>query len=178
MTAVGEPSLADKCLEFCQALSSQGLAFKFSLTMGPNFSFSVDTRVLAMDTQAKAPPKRKSSPSTIRRNARRREEFLNKKQNPAPASPARTSLCDTKDHTSQMHSIEQSLNGELRAKLACLEKAMKDKDEMLELLTASKDSLEKDAIDKKAKIEKYPRVIVGMDKVIKSKEKEELAGRT
>ena len=54
---------------------------------------------------------------------------------------------------------------------------IKDKDEMLKLLTASKDSLETDAIDKKAKIDKYQRVIVGMDKVIKSKEKEEPDGR-
>ena len=34
-------------------------------------------------------PKKKPSPSTIRRNARRREMFLSKKRNPAPSSPAR-----------------------------------------------------------------------------------------
>ena len=85
MTAVSETNLATKCLDFCQILSSQGLAFKFSLTVGSNFSFTLDTKVLASDTQAK---KKKSSPSTIRRNARRREEFLIKKQNPAPVSPA------------------------------------------------------------------------------------------
>ena len=82
-----------------------------------------------------------------------------------------------KEHTSQLHTT-QSFNGELKARVACLEKAMKDKDEMLELLTASKDSLEKDAIDRAAQIDKYQRVIVGMDKVIKSKEKEEPAGQT
>ena len=71
MTAVSETNLATKCLDFCQTLSSQGLAFKFSLTVGSNFSFTLDTKVLASDTQAK---KKKSSPSTIRRNARRREE--------------------------------------------------------------------------------------------------------
>ena len=60
-----------------------------------------------------------------------------------------TSQRDVKDHKSRVHT-EQSLLGELQAKLACMEKAMKEKDEMLELLTASKDSLEKDAIDRKA----------------------------
>ena len=80
MTTVSETNLATKCLDFCQTLNSQGLAFKFSLTVGSNFSFTLDTKVLASDTQAK---KKKSSPSTIRRNARRREEFLIKKQNPA-----------------------------------------------------------------------------------------------
>ena len=89
MTAVSETNLATKCLDFCQILSSQGLAFKFSLTMSSNFSFSLDTRGLALDIQAKIPLKKKPSPSTIRRNARRREVFLNKKRNPAPLSPVR-----------------------------------------------------------------------------------------
>ena len=89
MTAVGETGLATKCLDFCQTLSSQGSAFKFSLTMGSNFSFSLDTRGVALDIQAKIPLKKKPSPSTLRRNARRREAFLNKKRNPAPSSPAR-----------------------------------------------------------------------------------------
>ena len=96
MTAVGETDLATKCLDFCQTLSSQGSAFKFSLIMGSIFSFSLDTRGLALDTrglaldiQAKSPLKKKPSPSTLRRNARRREVFLNKKRNPAPLSPVR-----------------------------------------------------------------------------------------
>ena len=89
MTAVGETNLATKCLDFCQTLSSHGSAFKFSLIMGSNFSFSLDTRGLALDIQAKSPLKKKPSPSTLRRNARRREVFLNKKRNPAPLSPVR-----------------------------------------------------------------------------------------
>ena len=87
MTAVDETNLATKCLDLCQTLTSQGLVFKFSLTAGSNFSFTLDTRVMASVNQAKA--KKKPSPSTIRRNARRREEFLMKKQNPAPVSSAR-----------------------------------------------------------------------------------------
>ena len=43
--------------------------------MGPTFSFSLDTRGKAMI----GPMKKKASPSTQRRNARRREEFLSKK---------------------------------------------------------------------------------------------------
>ena len=60
-------------------------------------------------------------------------------------------------------------NEELRAKVASLEEAMVEKDEMMEICTAKKDSLEKDMIDKQAQIDRYRRVIVGMDKVIKSK---------
>ena len=88
MTAVGESesSLASKCMDFCQALSSQGKAFKFSLTLGSNFSFSLDARdkVPALDSKTVA-LKKKLSPSTQRRNARRRAEFLTKKQTPAAA---------------------------------------------------------------------------------------------
>ena len=86
---MGETDLANKCLDFCQTLSSRGSAFKFSLTMGSTFSFSLDTNVLTSDIQVKYVPKKKPSPSTIRRNARRREAFLNKKRSPAPSSLAR-----------------------------------------------------------------------------------------
>ena len=89
MTAMGETDLANKCLDFCQTLSSRGSAFKFSLTLGSNFSFSLDTNVRTSDIQVKYLPKKKPSPSTIRRNARRSKMFLSKKRNPAPSSPAR-----------------------------------------------------------------------------------------
>ena len=77
MAAVVEAdsTLVFKCMEFCQALASQGQVFNFSLSVGPTFSFSLDT------TRSKAPwTKKKPSPSTLRRNARRREEFNAKKQ--------------------------------------------------------------------------------------------------
>ena len=71
-------SLATKCLAFCQALSSQGKAFQFSLNIGSTFSFTLDTR--CKDTLA---TKKKASPSTLRRNAKRMEDFLKKKNKPA-----------------------------------------------------------------------------------------------
>ena len=70
------------CMDFCHALTSQGLAFSFSLSLVSNFSFSLDTRKMALDTENETTPKKRKSPSTIRRNARRREEFRLKKQNP------------------------------------------------------------------------------------------------
>ena len=83
MAAVVEAdsTLVFKCMEFCQALASQGQVFNFSLSVGPSFSFSLDT------TRSEAPrTKKKPSPSTLRRNARRREEFKAKKQQNFPAS--------------------------------------------------------------------------------------------
>ena len=92
MTApvIGEDSpLATKCFDFCKDLASQGLVFSFSLTTGSNFSFSLDTREMAPTSVTKDKAWKKKSPSTIRRNARRREEFLRKKQSPAavPGKP-------------------------------------------------------------------------------------------
>ena len=78
MTDAGEndSSLATQCLALCQALTSQGMAFNFSLSIGSSFSFSLDTKSKeALPSKAK----KKASPSTLRRNMRRREEFINKK---------------------------------------------------------------------------------------------------
>ena len=88
MTAVDEvnSSLASKCMDFCQALASQGQAFNFSIVIGPNFSFSLDTRSKVMQESV---TKKRSSPSTLHRNAKRREEFVKKKQN----SSVRTYHC-------------------------------------------------------------------------------------
>ena len=85
MTAVGvsDSSLATKCLDLCQTLAGQGLAFNFSLKIGPSFSFSLDAREKALPSVTPGKTKKKPSPSTVRRNARRKKAFLNKKQYPA-----------------------------------------------------------------------------------------------
>ena len=79
-----DSALLSKCLEFCQALANQGQVINISVAIGPSFSFSLDTRgKVHKDTDAK-----KKSPSTLRRNAERREEFLKKKQtNPSGRIP-------------------------------------------------------------------------------------------
>ena len=81
--ASGDAFLVAKCLEFCQALSSQGQVFNISISTGSGFSLSLDTRSKASPSQS---PKKKASPSTLRRNAKRREEFLAKKQQSSPDS--------------------------------------------------------------------------------------------
>ena len=80
MAAVGS-SLLSKCLDLCQALCSQGQAFNFSVTIGQDFTFSMDTR--SKEVSPANVVRKKASPSTRRRNAMRRQEFLNKKRNPS-----------------------------------------------------------------------------------------------
>ena len=81
MALVGESdsSLASQCMALCQALNSQGKAFKFSFTIGNTFSFSLDTS----EGRVSAPKEKRA-----KRNARRRQEFLSKKTKPAPVSEA------------------------------------------------------------------------------------------
>ena len=81
----GDDSLASQCLAFCQTLASQGMDFHFSLTINSTFSFSLDTRKTKGNSTL---VKKRSSPSTQRRNARRREEFLKRKLNFDPLSPS------------------------------------------------------------------------------------------
>ena len=68
--------LAAKCMEFCRHLESQGRAFKFSLSVGTNFDFTLDTRE---EVTFSKEVKKKASPSTMRRNVKRKELFLKKK---------------------------------------------------------------------------------------------------
>ena len=70
--------LVSQCLDFCQMLAGKSLPFSFSLKIGTNFSFSLDTRGQGLLPSTKK-KKKKQTPSTLRRNARRREQFLQKK---------------------------------------------------------------------------------------------------
>ena len=79
-----DAKLVSQCLDFCQTLAGKSLTFSFSLTIGTNFAFSVDT--VGNGTLASKEKKKKPTPSAMRRNARRREEFLNKKRNTSTAA--------------------------------------------------------------------------------------------
>ena len=74
--------LASQCLDFCKMLTGKSITFSFSLTTRTGFSFSVDTR--GKEALASMKKKKKPTPSTLKRNARRREEFLKKKFNASP----------------------------------------------------------------------------------------------
>ena len=85
MAAVNESDfpLVNKCLELCHALAGQGKAFRFSLTIGSTFTFSLDSRE---GKKTPLPSRKKKSPSTLRRNAKRKEDFLKKKSSSDSAS--------------------------------------------------------------------------------------------
>ena len=73
MTAASElnSSLNSKRMDFCQALARQGLEFKFSVTIGSAFTFSLDARAKEGRDAPVTTVKKRNSPSTRRRNARR-----------------------------------------------------------------------------------------------------------
>ena len=83
--------LATHCLEFTKALVMQGISFNLSITAGP-FTFSFDTSNGKRNSATARSPARagttRKSPSTLRRNARRRELFLKKKSENSSSIPS------------------------------------------------------------------------------------------
>ena len=75
-------SLATQCLAFIQTLVNQKIGFNFHLTSG-QFSCSFDSNGTVIAASARIPTevkKKSSSPSTKRRNAKRRQLFLENKK--------------------------------------------------------------------------------------------------
>ena len=103
--SVDNSTLANKCLDIYQALTSKGCVLTFSLNIGSNFSFSLDTRVSSTSTEM---VKKKLSPSAKRRNVRRKEEFIKRKSEALKksennlevetSSQVETFQCDQCDH--------------------------------------------------------------------------------
>ena len=75
-----DPALVTKCLDFCQALTNMGQTFSISLSIASSFSFSLDTRKTTAEGAVSV--KKGASPSRLRRNQRRKEEFLKRKTEP------------------------------------------------------------------------------------------------
>ena len=64
--------MAKKCLELCQTLATRGSNFSFSLKVGTTFTFTLDT---TREEVKATRPRKKKSPSSVRRDKRRRDEF-------------------------------------------------------------------------------------------------------
>ena len=80
-------ALVKQCLEFCQTLASMGQTINLSLSIGSNFSISLNTNkdITTLDSRKAETEKtivkevRKLTPSARRRNQKRKEEFLKRK---------------------------------------------------------------------------------------------------
>ena len=111
-----DSSLLSQCLDFCQALARQGHAFNLSVAIGASFTFSLDTRSKDVASQV---TKKKASPSTLRRNTKRREEYQLAKQRRSsprtsgdPASAAEN-MCDQCEYVA---ASEKGLRQHIRMK--------------------------------------------------------------
>ena len=71
--------LSTQCLAFIQSLANQKISFKFHLTSGP-FSCSFDNNGTVAAPARTPTEARKKTPSTKRRNAKRRRLFLERKK--------------------------------------------------------------------------------------------------
>ena len=113
MTSGGEDALQQlcKCLEFCQALASKGQHFTLNLTLGTSLTVSLVTRE---NQPSRLVEKKRKSPSTLRRNLKRKEEFTRKKCSETMREPSEeeTSLQEKSfkcDQCEQTFSTEQGL---------------------------------------------------------------------
>ena len=95
MTTV-DSLLASQCMDFCYALARQNKSLTFSLKIGSTFAFSLDTKG-TLPPAAKAGIRK--SPSVIRRNARRRTEFLKKKSQLLSSSTGKVAAVEITDVT-------------------------------------------------------------------------------
>ena len=86
-----DPALVTKCLDFCQALTNMGRTFNISLSIGSSFSFSLDTR--RTTSHEAVTRKKRVSPSRLRRNQRRKEEFLKRKTDPSSDKESEAFKC-------------------------------------------------------------------------------------
>ena len=88
----GDPALVSKCLEFCQALTNKGQTFSFSLSIDSSFSFSLETRqTSAQDAVTRM---KRASPSRLRRNQKRKEDFLKRKSENLSEEKSEAFKCD------------------------------------------------------------------------------------
>ena len=106
--------LETQCLEFTQALVNQKIGFNIQLTSG-SFSFSFDNigkRTIA-PTRTPTEVKRKS-PSTIRRNARRRRKFLeNKKYQSSSVGSEKPDHVESSQSYSESTSVPSSVSTDI-----------------------------------------------------------------
>ena len=107
-------------MDFCQQLSSKGMTFTFSLSMGPLFHFSLDTK--EKSTPVLGVGKVKKIPSTMKRNAKRRQDFLMKKSDSV--------TLPNEDISSQSTVEKDAANYTLRDIPAYLENTSKQKNDL------------------------------------------------
>ena len=103
--------MVSKCQEFCQTLVSQQQHFSFSLTVGSSFSFSLDNRKESINLETrkvtslkKQMSRKKLSPSQVRRNLKRKQDFLKWKSEHSERESSNTET-DLENHMESAHKV-------------------------------------------------------------------------
>ena len=147
-----DSSLATQCLALCQALASQGKAFKFFIKIGSNFSFSLDNRDKSPSTKVEKATstnlegrKKKPSPSSLKRNATRREIFLSKQKPPISPEGAAVKKAAAEKATVEKEAAEKTA----AEKTAALKRAADEKTAALKRAADKETAALKRAADEK-----------------------------
>ena len=87
-----DSTLVTLCLDFCRQLALQGKDFSISLKLGSNFSFSLDTMKKINTTTLVT--KKTQSPSSARRSARQRKNFMEQKGHSSSSKSVPAAKCN------------------------------------------------------------------------------------
>ena len=112
-------ALVKQCLEFCQTLASMGQTINLSLSIGSDFSISLNTNkdITILDSRKAETERtivkevRKLTPSARRRNQKRKEEFLKRKSGPFVAASDSDALKRGSFKCDQCENVFHSENG-------------------------------------------------------------------
>ena len=89
-----------KCLDFTSKLVSSGKDFKFNVKIGNSFVFYISSKESGTSSSINKNRNKKTSPSTKLRNARRLQDFLEKKKNSTQETSKDASKSQDADATS------------------------------------------------------------------------------
>ena len=120
MTSENEENAAllSQCLDFCQTLSSKSLTFSFALSLGNSFSFHLDTSGKgAIASEAKKKKKKKKTPSALRRNARRRAEFVKNKLEASTSDALQSEHVSVEEAVEKIEKAESVTNAKILSNL-------------------------------------------------------------
>ena len=137
-TPAGEENLLAKCLEFCQALTSQGQVFDFSVSIGSDFTFTLDTRSKAVEKQgAKKKARNTRRRAGTRKQHQKSSSLISTNNGETANSPSvpECSQCDYK--TASEKELKQHVIMKQRKPSAPLAESLRTKEESSVSLTSS-----------------------------------------
>ena len=114
-----EATLLTQCLDFSRQLLDSKMSFKINIKFGSGFNFNLSTLKDNGKTQSNKCDKKNKSPSTRKRDAARKQKFLEAKKQSFVSKQIKCDLCDYeassengfRKHMDKTHKVIPQLDG-------------------------------------------------------------------